>query len=229
MIRRILIGLCCFFAWTAAAQDRDSLLAQMNRIKLDTEHYLYGLCTIADEPDPNVSRRVARNELTDRITSFLGNAGYQFLKAENVPEDAVSYLVCPLRPDCFRTLAFLSFTQLEEQEKQLTLKREDLSRKEAANKILSGLMKATTLQEIEDLLSNPDLVDVVRFGRTIDNQAQLFLSQSYLVYYVPKTGKVQEIMAPPDPGGTRRNLVTQAISDPLNYTTTPFWIYLETF
>ena len=226
MKRAILIGFIFLMAWTAAAQDRDSLLARMNGIKMDSGQYLYGLCTISDEPNPDVSREAARGELLEQIAAYLPSANIRFLRPATIPEDAISYLVCQLRPSCFRTLAYVQKSRLMELEADLVRKTDDQNRKEGINHFLSSLSKAATLDEIEHLLSDCDLAGI-RFGWLIDDETQRFLDQSYLVYYERNTGRILEIMTPPAPGEGRKNLCTSSPADPLIYKTTPFWIYLE--
>jgi hypothetical protein len=174
-----------------------------------------------------VSREAARGELLEQIAAYLPSANIRFLRPATIPEDAISYLVCQLRPSCFRSLAYVQKSRLLELDANLAGKMDDRNRKETVDRFLSALSRATTLNEIEILLSDPGLSDSIRFGRVIDDKTQRFLDQSYLVYYERNTGRILEIMTPPASGEGRKNLSTSSPADPLNYKSTPFWIYLE--
>ena len=68
-----LLLLMMLLSWPMFSQDRDSLLRRINQIKLDTHRYLYGLCTLPGEPDPQLSLDEAEKELQLQVEAFLGS------------------------------------------------------------------------------------------------------------------------------------------------------------
>ena len=229
MKRGLLLAFCLWWTCACFSQERDSLLSRINMIKMDTEKYLYGLCTLSDNSDPDASRQVARKDLFDQLNIFLTPPAFRYLSPDNIPEETVSYIICPLYPDCFRTIAYIPIPQLAEMESNFEKQMQDNGRTEAVNHFLTVLPEARTIGDIERLLADDVLDRVISAGKQVDEKAQNLLERSYLVYYNPKTGAVLEIMTPPTPGEGRKNLRTHAPADPLYYKTTPIWICLNGF
>lgn len=221
----LLTGLSILLAGNAQAQDRDSLLIRINSIKMDTEHYLYGICTITDETSPEASIQEARNALKESVNDYLAANDFRYIKEANAKD--ISYISCPLYPACFRTIAYVPISRLKEDEQLLTKQKEDVTRKEALRSLLSQISGAKTIGEIETLITHCSLGKTIPAGHLLNDTSQEYVEHSYFVYYHPKTGVVLEIMLPPNAQGVRRNLSTRALSDPLRYKTTPFWFFLE--
>ena len=66
MKRRCIIFLLMACSY-ASAQSRDDLLERINQIKMDTERYLYGICTLTHESTQSVSEKEALEEVSGLV------------------------------------------------------------------------------------------------------------------------------------------------------------------
>jgi len=216
------------FSWPLLSQDRDSLLKQINQIKKDTETYLYGLSTVPDEPDSQISLDQARAELDVQIKNFLNEGEFPYLKEkQEVPGELIQSVSCLLRPDCYRSLVYVKKSALQELENALAEQLGSDTRKEALEKLVQDILAAQTINEVLDRIAASSLAGEVRAAQKIDNQTQQYANDGLLVYFDPKTKKVQEVMTPMDASFTRKNAKTGAPAQPVRYKNAPLWIYVE--
>ena len=229
-MRQKLLYLTLFLAIGAVltAQERDSLLSRINAVKIATDRYLYGLSTLQDCSDPNMSLLEARSDLADKVNEYLTTAGFKYLHhLKDLPADKVMSISCEVYPSCFRSIAYIEKRTLTEAELSIS---EDLGRKEVRESItglLAALPEAKTIEEIRKQLSSKSLEKAIEYGETFGNEILELIPDCYLVYYNSSSGKVIEIMTPSDESGQRSNLSTGSPADPMSYTTTPIWIHIK--
>ena len=229
-MRQKLLYLTLFLAIGSVmtAQERDSLLSMINAVKMAPERYLYGLCTLQDSSDPNLSLQEARSDLADKVNEYLTTAGFKHLRhLKDLPAEKVKSISCEVYPSCFRSIAYIEKRTLTEAELSIA---EDLGRKEIRESItglLAALPGAKTIEEVRKQLSSKSMEKAIEYGETFGNEILELIPECYLVYYDWFSGKVIEIMTPSDESGQRLNLSTGSPADPMSYTTTPIWIHIK--
>ena len=207
------------------AQERDSLLRQINQIKKDTDRYLYGLATVPGEDNPAVSREQAAKELAVQVEAFLNTDQFVYLK--QMPDSLQLSVACLLRPSCYRTIVYVEKERLLAVEQSLVSQLENDTRKESLQQFLDGVLQAKTVNEILDLIAASPLSGEIRAGQKIDNETQVYANEGLLVYFEPKSKKVLEVMTPMDDNYARKNAKTGAPAQPMRYKSAPLWIYIE--
>lgn len=217
---------------TAAAplfsQDRDSLLRRINQIKLDTEHYLYGLATVPGDDDVNTSVEQAGKELKVQLDAYINEGDFPFLKEKKaVPQEVMETVSCLVRPHTYRSIVFVNKTRLQEAEKALADELGSDSRKEDLESLVQGILSAQTLNEVLDLVASHPLAAEIRAGQKIDNETQEYANDGLLVYFDKKTKKILEVMTPMDASYVRRNAKTGQPTQPMKYKNAPLWVYVE--
>ena len=225
-----LILLLAAFSLPALSQARDSLLRHINRIKLDTDRYLYGLATVPGEPAPEPSLAQARGELDIQVENYLGGKEeFVFLKEKKViPEQLFESVSCLIRPDTYRTIVYVEKARLLDVELSLAAQLGSDSRKEALQDLVSGILGAATIEDVLNLVASSILVDEIRTSQIIDDSTQELVNNALLVYFDTKTKKVLEVMTPASDGSfARKNAVTGAPANPLRYKNAPLWVYVD--
>lgn len=212
-------------AWTAVAQSREEIMAQMNTVKLDTQRYLYGYCTIPEEPDSNVVISEAIKDLAVQIGAYCRQEEYKYVKSlDDIKEEKLSLICCPIYEDCFRAMAYIPKVVLTDLEEQKSSLMESEERSAVIRQITESLVKAQSMDSIFDLVKTHD--DMIVSGENFDDSTQKYINEGYLIYYEHKSGKILELMTPPDTNGLRHNVRTGAVADPLRHVTTPYWIFI---
>ena len=217
-------------ALPALCQDRDSLLRRINQIKLDTDRYLYGLSTVPGEPAVEPSRSRAVEELKGLVDNYIDSQdGIVFLKGQkDFPEQLVEYVSCLVRPDTYRTIAYVEKSRLMELEKSMADRFGSDSRIEAMKSLVSGILGAGSIGEVLDLISSSSLAEGIQASQAIDESTQEMVNESILVYFDPRTKRVLEVMSPVEGDSfSRKNMITGAPADPLKYRNAPLWIHIE--
>lgn len=223
-----LIALLVTLSCPLFSQDRDSLLRRINQIKLDTDHYLYGLSTLPGEPKPEKSIEAAAKELKVQLEAFLDTDAFVFLKEKKeIPADFVETVSCLLRPNTYRSIVFVEKARLLELEQSLGVQLTSDTRIDQLSSLISGILEAGKIEEVLDLIAASPLVEEIRASQRIDDESQPYANDAILVYFDPKTKKVVEVMTPLDEAYVRKNAKTGLPADPIQYRNAPLWVYIE--
>ena len=210
------------------SQDKDALLKQINQIKKDTDRYLYGLSTLPGEPNPEASREEAKKELMIQVEAFLDGEEFVYLKEKKtVPEDLIEHISCLMRPDTYRSIVYVEKARLLELEQSLAQELGSDTRKEALQGLVNAILSAGTVNEVLDVIAASPLSAEIRASQKIDNDTQQFANDGILVYFDPRSKKVQEVMTPMDENYMRRNAKTGEPANPIRYKNAPLWVYVE--
>lgn len=215
-----LLLLMMLLSWPMFSQDRDSLLRRINQIKLDTHRYLYGLCTLPGEANPQLSLDEAEKELQLQVEAFLGTR-------KEIPSELTASVSCLLRPNTYRSIVYIEKVRLQEWEELQSRRLGSNARKEAVDILVSGILNAGTVNDVLDLIASSSLLDEIRTGQRIDNQSQQYANDGLLVFFDPRSKKVLEVMTPLDENYARKNAKTGAPANPMKYKNAPLWVYVE--
>ena len=203
-------------AWLSAicllsAQERDSILARMNAVKLDPG-YIYGYCAL---PDADSSRAEALADLAPRVAAFLKEKECQHLHAiGDCPEGTVRFLVYAKGSNYFRTLAYVDKAMLESMEREISNEFEAQGFRMAIDKLKEGLAAIRNYKELGPMIaSSPAASFVLRSLLTFDTP-QDYVDRSYLLYYDRKTGQVNSLMTPRNAEGIRFDVRTGLPGNP---------------
>lgn len=209
----LILGLPLF-----AQNNTTLLLDRINRIKLNPDRYLYACCTVANEPDSIVSKKEALAILQAQLKEFSPESLF--------PVDSIHIICCPLRPNRYRACAYVEKASLEAwlQERAASLRNE--SRLTAINGMLEQIPKVREVHQVEDILRRSGISEGLQYSYRISGVEMVRMEECYLVYY-DKSGRIQEIMSPLTSAHLRESLLTGEVADPMDYTTTPFWFYVE--
>ena len=210
------------------SQDKDALLKQINQIKKDTDRYLYGLSTLPGEPNPETSREEAKKELMIQVEAFLDGEEFVYLKEKKtVPDDLIEHISCLMRPDTYRSIVYVEKARLLELEQSMAQELGSDTRKEALQGLVDAILAAGTVNEVLDAIAASPLSAEIRASQKIDNDTQQFANDGILVYFDPRSKKVQEVMTPMDENYMRRNAKTGEPANPIRYKNAPLWVYVE--
>lgn len=210
------------------SQDKDALLKQINQIKKDTDRYLYGLSTLPGEPNPETSREEAKKELMIQVEAFLDGEEFVYLKEKKtVPDDLIEHISCLMRPDTYRSIVYVEKARLLELEQSMAQELGSDTRKEALQGLVNAILAAGTVNEVLDAIAASPLSAEIRASQKIDNDTQQFANDGILVYFEPRSKKVQEVMTPMDENYMRRNAKTGEPANPIRYKNAPLWVYVE--
>lgn len=210
------------------SQDKDALLKQINQIKKDTDRYLYGLSTLPGEPNPETSREEAKKELMIQVEAFLDGEEFVYLKEKKtVPDDLIEHISCLMRPDTYRSIVYVEKARLLELEQSMAQELGSDTRKEALQGLVDAILAAGTVNEVLDAIAASPLSAEIRASQKIDNDTQQFANDGILVYFEPRSKKVQEVMTPMDENYMRRNAKTGEPANPIRYKNAPLWVYVE--
>ena len=217
-----------FLSCLSLAQDRNTLLEQINNIKKNTDCYLYGLSTVPGEPDSNVSHLEAYKELLIQVENYLEDKGFIYLKQKKeIPDDVLSSITCLLRPDCYRTIVYLEKEKLRELEQAISDQMNDHTRAEALKNLLDAILLAQNINEVLDIIASSPLGAEIKAGQSIGDDTQQYANDGLLVYFEPKSKRILEIMTPMDDNNSRLDLKSGTPAQPLKYKYSPLWIYIE--
>ena len=211
----------------SSAQTREELMARINQIKLDTEHYLYGSGTGEDQV---WSEKDALLGLSGQVADYCRERQFSYIDLlEDIPQDSVRYITFSKASNIYRGIAYLSKQILEDAE---TLQRQLLGSRERELKLkafVEAMGSLSNTQELRLLLEEqgPSLLAI--YGDTFDDESQKYVDGSFLFYFDKQSGAIIEIMTPVYDGKGRRNLLTGDPSDPLLYRVSPMWVYFEGF
>lgn len=215
-----------FAGVVTSAQTRDVLLERINQIKLDTEHYLYGICTLTDQSDQSVSEKEALASLSIQVSAYCQERNFSYIHAlGDIPEEAITYISCALYENCVRSIAYLPKETLEQAESTRAAVLENNERASKVRHFVESLKEARRMEDIRELLLEEGPAISAISGTGFDNQSQEYAMKSFLVYY--ENSSIVEIMSPVNEKMVRHNLITGAIANPLKYKTMPLWIYIE--
>ena len=219
-IQLLLMGLLT--CGTVAAQAQESALVQINHIKLGTDTWLYGICTM---PDAAKSQEEAAKELSLHLNAYLADNGFHYLQGlESLPADAVGEIVCEVMPGVFRTMEYVEKSRLAALEQECASAFEQNGR-EAVERLQQTLAEAQNLEEIHAMLVASGAEAYFKFGQLYYDTPQAYVENGYLIYVKPDNGTVLEIMTPPDASGHRKNARTGADANPMHYVRTlVYWI-----
>lgn len=227
-MRRLITLMALLLSAALCAQERDSLLRAINQIKRDTGTYLYGQSTLPDEPNPEVSLREARKELKVQTDAFLESDEFPFLKEKKeIPEELIQSVTVLLRPDCYRTLAYIDKSRLKELEQALAEKLGSDTRKEALDQFIGSILAAGTIGEVLDLIAASPLAPEIRTGQKIDDESQPYANEGLLLFFEPRSRKIVQVMTPLDAAFNRKDVRTGQTDTPLKYRNAPLWVYID--
>lgn len=226
MRRLTFIGLLLLSTIFAGAQTNEELLERMNAIKLDTEHFLYGICTYQGEDCGFVSLDEALKDLSDKASAFCKENGFRHTKdLSQLPENAIGKISVTLYADCVRSFVYVPKSALFELERKQDAVFEDAKRKESVSLMLGKLSEAGTLIDLFELFDA--FPDIIQYGESFTDETQAKVDNGFLVYFDYHTGKILEIMTPIDADNIRHDIKTGAPADPLKYSSSPIWVYVE--
>ena len=215
-----------FAGVVTSAQTRDVLLERINQIKLDTEHYLYGICTLTDQSDQSISEKEALASLSTQVSAYCQERHYSYIHSlEDIPEEAIAYISCALYENCVRSIAYLPKETLEQAESTRAAVLENDERISKVRLFIESLKEARRIEDIHELLQENGPAVFAISGTGFDNRSQEYAMNSFLVYY--DNSSIVEIMTPVNEKMVRYNLITGTIANPLKYKTMPLWIYIE--
>lgn len=215
-----------FAGVVTSAQTRDVLLERINQIKLDTEHYLYGICTLTDQFDQPVSEMEALASLSTQVSAYCLERHYSYIHAlEDIPEESIAYITCALYENCVRSIAYLPKETLDQAESSRAAVLENNERISKVRVFIESMKEARRIEDIHELLQENGAAVFAISGTGFDNRSQEYAMNSFLVYY--DNSSIVEIMTPVNEKMVRHNLITGAIANPLKYRTMPLWIYIE--
>lgn len=230
MTRRIttLVTLLLCLGTSLYSQERDSLLRAINQIKRETATYLYGQSTLPDEPNPAVSLEEARKELKVQMDAFLESDEFPFLREKKeVPGELIKSVSVLLRPDCYRTLAYIDKQALKDLEAALAQKLGSDTRKEAVDQFVGSILAAATIGEVLDLIAASPLASEIHTGQKIDDSTQPYANEGLLVFFEPRSRKIVQVMTPLDAAFCRKDVKTGETDTPLKYKNAPLWVYID--
>ncbi len=214
----------------ASAQSRDALLERINQIKLDTERYLYGICTLTQESTQSVSEKEALEELSGYLADYCTEQQFSFIhRIEDIPDSLISFISCQVYENSIRSVAYLSKHALKEIEDSRAALFENEKRAERIRHFVEELKECRQIEQVQHLLQLTSAEVSARYGTFLDDSSQEYVARSFLVYYNPDTGVVWDIMTPGHSGVNRRSLYDDGPADPLQYKTAPLWIYIIGF
>ena len=213
----------------ASAQSRDEALSAINKIKLDTEHYIYGICTLVGAADQMTAEKEALSDLSLRVVDYCRERDFTYIMSmADLPDDSTFYISCHLYSDCIRSIAFLPKQYIEDAELSRVKAIENEDRTLKIRHLMNCLKESENIVEIKEFIKVIGQDMPVIYGAAFDDNSQKYVSKSFLAYY-NSSGSILEIMTPEQDGQGRRNFKTGELTSPLYYKTAPFWIYIEGF
>lgn len=212
-------------ALAASAQAQESILAQMNAVKLDAG-YIYGSCAMGS---PEKARQEALKDLFDRLQDSLSKWEFKaILKAETCPDSLIHILTLSKSDSYCRALAYISKKELSLADHQLAQEFAIAGKQDKARALVKQFVSAGSTQQLKGQIKESGLGDMVKYGQLTIDTPQEYVDNGFLVYHDRGSDRVLEIMTPRDSSGVRRNLQTGQRSDPLAYSrTSVFWIYFD--
>lgn len=226
MRRLTFIGLLLLSTLFASAQTNEEVLGRMNAIKLDTEHFLYGICTYQGEDCESVSLNEALKDLSDKVSAYCTENGFRYTQGiDQLPKDVIEKLSVTLYDDCVRSLVYISKGALSEWEHHQNAVFENAERKEGVTRMLEKLSNVRTLIDLFELFDA--FPDIIQYGENFTDETQAKVDNGFLVYFDYHTGKILEIMTPIDADNIRHDIKTGTPADPLKYSSSPIWVYVE--
>lgn len=226
MRRLAFIGLLLLSTFFAGAQTNEELLERMNAIKLDTEHFLYGICTYQGENCGPVSLDEALKDLSDKVSAYCKENGFRYAQGiDQLPKDVIEKLSVTLYDDCVRSFVYIPKSALAEWENSQDSVFEDAERRGRITQMLEKLSEVGTLIELFNLFDA--FPDVIQYGESFTDETQAKVDNGFLVYFDYHSGKILEIMTPIDAENIRHDIKTGAPADPLKYSSSPIWVYVE--
>lgn len=209
----------------SSAQTREEQMARINHIKLDTEHYLYGAGTGENQ---EWTEKDATLELSDQVATYCRGRQFSFIHSlEDVPKDSIHFISYARSESNYRGIAYLPKRLLEESESGRKTVLENEGRLIRMRAFMEDLKGQSDIDSVRSLLAKQD---GIKYGESLDDESQVYVVDSFLVYFDYRSGSVLEIMTPELEGRKRRDWVTGAITSTRKYKTTPIlWIYIEGF
>lgn len=225
-MKRLCFIFLLFAGVLSSAQTREEQMARINQIKLDTEHYLYGSGTGENK---EWAEKEATLELADQVAAFCRGRQYSFIHSlEDVPKDSILFITYARSESNYRGIAYLPKRLLDKYESGRKATLENEGRAIKVMEFVEELKGQSDIDSIRYMLSKQD-IDII-YGESLDDESQIYVIDSFLVYFDYRSGSVLEIMTPEQGGRKRRDLVTGAITSTRKYKTTPIlWIYIEGF
>lgn len=209
----------------AAGQERDSLLARMNDVKLSVGAYLYGVCT---SPDVTKSETGAVEQLFSRVEAFVKESGFTHIVGlQDVKKEDVFRIDCEVQPGIYRVMFYLEKRLLAELEQVRVSSAISVDRK-TRDALLRQMSAFTRVDQIDSLIAAPDIkqqVQMIKYEGI--NTPQEYVDQGYLVYYDSESGKILELMTPRDNNGNRKSLRTGELVNPLRFRMVPLLIIFK--
>ncbi len=205
-MRRIITLLALFLITCSQmkGQDRDSVLASMNAVKLATDRYLYGVST---QTDADRARIEAANELSKNAMSWIGEMGYTGVKSlDNLPEDAFAYLDCQLMDGVYRSLVYVEKDYITGYDQEITASSSTRIDDSKVSALLSLMAEAVTIGDLVEIMMKSDCADTVRYGMLDHNTLQECIDKGYIAFYDSKTKSLIDLISPIDISGHRTSL-----------------------
>lgn len=224
-MRRI-IRLLALFLITCSqmkGQDRDSVLASMNAVKLATDRYLYGVST---QTDKDMAIELANKALYGAVSSWIKEKGLFFFKGiDDLPVEAFKYYECEVYPGVYRILVSVDKEEIIRSDRELASKTIIVSDRQA-EELIADIALTGTVEELQDVLLHSEYRDGVLFGHLELITPQEYIEKGWLAYYEPRSYRIIDIITPMDASGIRHSLKTEAEVTPLSLGLKPaIWIY----
>ena len=217
----LMLLVCC----ALRAQDRDSVLARMNEIKLNPE-YIYGYGVMSEV---DASRSEALLDLTPRVADFAGERQFRFIHGiEQCPDDAIHYITFTKNGSYYRTIAYVGKQELLAFERECTEEYDEQGLGDAIVALKDQMVRAMTMDELEEILFHSAAAPLLKYGELEFSTDNTLIAGGYMVYYDPKTRRIVEIRTPIGTDGTRRDARSGYHCDrSIPQGSTPYWIFIE--
>lgn len=208
-----------------SAQERDSVLLQMNAVKLNPDLiYGYGISNNVDS-----ARCEALLDLSPRVTAYLESQQSRFLPTlDQCPVETVRYLDLRIDTVYARSIAYVSKQELRDFE---VLSAEEFDHQglgEAIILLKDQMIRSTTIEELEQILGSTPATSLVKYGPVSFSTKDQYIVGGYIVYFDRKTGRIVEFRTPIGADGQRRDVRSgYPCEKTVPNGTTPYWIYIE--
>ena len=206
-----------------AAQNQDSVLAQMNAVKLDPDS-IYGYGVMGDEV---AACDEAFQELSMQVDAYISEQQFSFLRAlDQCPSGTVHYLTCSKGTNYFRAIAYVSREALKAFEERCAEEYQIQGIGQAVEQLKDQIARAMTMDELEEALFNSSAAALITHGNVSHATEDKFIRDGFIVYYDAKTRRIVEVRTPCDENGIRKDARS---GYPCEKTApaTPYLIYID--
>lgn len=217
--------LALFVCGTTVAQERDSVLLQMNSVKLDPGLiYGYG---VSDNVDS--ARCEAMLDLALRVAAFLEAQKSLFIHTlDQCPEGTVRFLDYSKDSVYARSVAYVSKQALKDFEQESAAEYDRQGLGTSITQLKDQMVRAMTMQELKQILFDTPAASLVKHGPVDYSTEDAYIVGGYIVYFDSKTGRIVEFRTPIGSEGIRCDARSgYPCEKDIPKGTKPYWIYIE--